>query len=80
MSARRHCHAKEDELNYRLEGEPILTINAGETTMTPADCAGFKGGSGDVVCLEIGDHTPGNTVVSRDHDSETAMTAVALLA
>jgi uncharacterized cupin superfamily protein len=58
--------------------------------MTPADCAGFKGGTGDarhrandgtgdVVCLEIGDHAPGNTVVSRDHDIAPSVTAVALL-
>jgi uncharacterized cupin superfamily protein len=79
MSALRHFHAKQDELIYILEGEPILISNAGETAMRPGDCAGFKSGTGDarhlvnrgtsdVVYLEIGDRTPGDRVVYPDDD------------
>ncbi len=81
MSALRHSHAKQDELVYILEGEPVLITDAGETPMQPGDCAGFKCGTGDahhlvnrgardVVYLEIGDRTPGDawfipTTISR---------------
>jgi uncharacterized cupin superfamily protein len=84
MSALRHFHARQDELIYILEGAPILITNAGERQMKPGDCAGFKCGTGDahhlvnrgtsdVVYLEIGDRTPGDTVVYPDDDIEAGL-------
>jgi uncharacterized cupin superfamily protein len=83
ISALRHCHAKQDELIYILEGEPVLITNAGETPMKPGDCAGFKSGTGDahhlvnrgatdVIYLEIGDRTAGESVTYPDDDLELA--------
>jgi uncharacterized cupin superfamily protein len=79
MSALRHAHAKQDELVYVLEGDAILIMNAGETKLAPGDCAGFRAGTGDahhlvnrgtkdVVYLEIGDRTPGESVDYPDDD------------
>jgi uncharacterized cupin superfamily protein len=82
VSALRHRHAKQDELVYILEGEPVLVTDAGETPMKPGDCAGFKAGgdahqlvnrgAGDVLYLEIGDRTPGDGVVYPDDDLHLA--------
>jgi uncharacterized cupin superfamily protein len=85
ISALRHSHAKQDELVYILEGEPTLVTNAGETKLAPGDCAGFRAGAGDahhlvnrttkdVVYLEVGDRTPGESVDYPDDD--IAMTTV----
>ena len=63
----------------------MLITDAGETQMKPGDCAGFRAGSGDahqlvnrgtreVVYLEIGDRTPGESVVYPDDDLAMAMT------
>ena len=84
ISAMRHSHAKQDELVYILEGEPVLVTDAGETPLKPGDCAGFKCGTGDahhlvnrgktdVVYLEIGDRTPGDSVVYPDDDIALAV-------
>ncbi len=84
VSALRHSHAKQDELVYILEGEPVLITDAGETPMQPGDCAGFKCGTGDahhlvnrgardVVYLEIGDRTPGDAVDYPDDDIEAGL-------
>jgi uncharacterized cupin superfamily protein len=79
VSALRHAHAKQDEFVYILEGTPTLITNDGETQLSPGFCAGFKAGSGnahhlvnksetDVLYLEIGDRTPGETVTYPDDD------------
>ncbi len=79
LSALRHGHTLQDEFVYILEGNPTLITNAGETQLAPGMCAGFKGGSGDahhlvnrtdadVVYLEIGDRTPGDSVHYPDDD------------
>mgnify|MGYP001564351029 CR=1 FL=1 len=71
-SALRHAHAKQDEFVYVLEGEAALITDAGETKLKPGMCAGFKAGTGDahhlvnrstsdVVFLEVGDRTPGDS-------------------
>jgi uncharacterized cupin superfamily protein len=84
VSALRHSHAKQDELIYIVEGEPVLITDAGETKMKAGDCAGFRAGSGDahhlvnrgktnVVYLEIGDRTPGEAVVYPDDDLDMAV-------
>jgi uncharacterized cupin superfamily protein len=84
VSALRHAHTKQDELIYILKGEPVLITDAGETKMKPGDCAGFKAGTGNahqlvnrgtvaVLYLEIGDRTPGESVVYPDDDLDLAM-------
>jgi uncharacterized cupin superfamily protein len=72
-SALRHAHALQDEFVYVLEGTPTLVTDAGETPLSPGICAGFPHGTGDahhlvnrseadVLYLEIGDRTPGDSV------------------
>ena len=84
-SALRHAHSKQDELVYILEGEPTLITNGGETDLGPGMCAGFKAGSGDahhlvnrtskdVVFLEVGDRSAGDTVTYPDDDLEARLT------
>lgn len=79
LSAARHSHSLQDEFVYVLEGTPILITNGGETLLHPGMCAGFKAGTGDahqlvnrtgedVLYLEIGDRTPGDTVSYPDDD------------
>src|SRR5690349_10034602 len=79
QSALRHAHGKQDEFVYILEGEAVLITNAGETVLRPGMCAGFKAGTGDahhminrtkkdVVFLEVGDRSPGDTVSYPDDD------------
>jgi uncharacterized cupin superfamily protein len=78
-SALRHAHTKQDEFVYILEGRPTLITDAGRTMLKPGMCAGFKAGTGDahhlvnesaedVVYLEIGDRTPGETATYPDDD------------
>ena len=78
-SALRHAHAKQDEFVYVLEGEATLITDAGETRLKPGMCAGFKAGAGDahhlrnrtqkdVVFLEVGDRSAGDSVSYPDDD------------
>jgi uncharacterized cupin superfamily protein len=78
-SALRHAHALQDEFIYILEGTPVLVTDAGETPLSPGICAGFPCGTGDahhlvnrgtedVVYLEVGDRTPGDSVDYPDDD------------
>lgn len=84
ISALRHAHTKQDELVYILEGRPSLVTDAGEVVLEPGMCVGFKAGTGDahhlinrgttdVVYLEVGDRTPGDSASYPDDD----ITAVA---
>src|SRR5215813_14535791 len=79
ISALRHAHSKQDEFVYILAGRPLLLTDHGETPLAPGMCAGFKAGSGhghhlinptdeDVVYLELGDRTPGDSVTYPDDD------------
>ena len=79
MSALRHAHTKQDEFVYILEGAPVLVTDAGETPLKPGMCAGFKAGTGDahhlvnrsgadVVFIEVGDRSAGDTVTYPDDD------------
>ena len=79
QSALRHSHAKQDELVYILEGNPTLITDEGRTPLRPGMCAGFRAGTGnahhlvnetdrDVVYLEIGDRTPGESAIYPDDD------------
>ena len=78
-SALRHAHAKQDEFVYLLEGEVVLITDAGETVLKAGMCAGFKAGTGDahhlhnrsqkdVVLLEVGDRSVGDSVSYPDND------------
>jgi uncharacterized cupin superfamily protein len=84
VSALRHAHSRQDEFIYILEGNPTLVTDAGETALAPGMCAGFKAGSGDahhlinhthddVVYLEVGDRTPGDTGSYPDDDLQAAV-------
>jgi uncharacterized cupin superfamily protein len=79
VSALRHAHTIQDEFVYIFEGRATLVTDAGRTVLEPGMCAGFKGGTGDahhlmnetaedVVYLEIGDRTPGDTTTYPDDD------------
>lgn len=46
-SSHRHWHEGEDEFIYILEGEVLLTDDAGDHLMTAGQCAGFKAGNGN---------------------------------
>ena len=83
-SALRHYHSKQDEFIYVLSGTATLITDAGETILTPGMCAGFKAGvpdghvlvnrgSEDVVYLEVGDRTPGDTAAYPDDDIAAEM-------
>lgn len=66
-----HRHTRQDEFIYVLEGEPTLVTETEEVTLQPGMCAGFPAqGSAhqlvnrtarEVVYLEIGDRTAGDT-------------------
>ena len=84
ISALRHAHSRQDEFIYILEGHPSLVTDAGETQLAPGMCAGFKAGSGDahhlqnrtgsdVVYLEVGDRTPGDTGTYPDDDLQAVV-------
>ena len=85
-SSQRHWHASEDEFVYILEGRPTLITDAGETVLEPGMCAGFKAGTGDghhlvnkskedVLYLEIGDRTPGDSAIYPDEDMQVVQDA-----
>lgn len=72
VSALHHAHSHQDEFIYIFEGHPTLIVGAEETELHPGMCAGFKAGTGqghhlenrttvDVVFLEVGDRSPGDT-------------------
>lgn len=84
VSALRHCHTKQDEFIFVLEGNPTLITEEGELQLEPGMCAGFKAGSGnghqlvnkslrDVIYLEIGDRTPDDTVTYPDDDLQAVL-------
>ncbi len=83
-SALRHAHMKQDEFVYILEGRPTLVTDAGRTPLKAGMCAGFRAGTGDahhlvnetdadVVYLEIGDRTPGESATYPDDDLAVVM-------
>ena len=79
VTALRHAHSTQDEFIYVLEGEAVLITDRGETALRPGMCAGFRAGNGDahhvhnrserdVVLLEVGSRSAGDTVVYPDDD------------
>ncbi len=84
ISALRHAHSRQDEFIYILQGHPTLYTDAGRTPLVPGMCAGFPAGTGDghhlinetdaeVVYLEIGDRTPGDTGTYPDDDLQALL-------
>ena len=84
VSSLRHAHTKQDEFIYVLEGNPTLHTDEGQTQLAPGMCVGFKAGTGnahrlvnntleDVVFLEVGDRTPGETGCYPDDDIQAAL-------
>ncbi len=80
-TALRHWHTRQDEFVYVLEGTPTLVTDGAETLLAPGMCAGFKAGapnghhiinrtSADVVLLEVGDRTAGDSATYPDDDLE----------
>jgi uncharacterized cupin superfamily protein len=78
-SALRHWHTCQDEFIYVLEGEVTLVTNSGEEVLQPGMVAGFPAGdadghhlvnrsNADVVYLEIGDRTSGDSANYPDDD------------
>jgi len=83
-SALRHAHTRQDEFVYILAGTPTLITDQGETLLKPGMCAGFKAGSGDahhlvnrsnldVLYLEIGDRTAGDSATYPDDDLQALL-------
>ena len=83
-SALRHAHSKQDEFVYILAGHPVLITDQGETPLFPGMCAGFKAGTGnghqlvnraneDVLYLEVGDRTAGDSGTYPDDDLQAIL-------
>jgi len=83
-SALRHAHTRQDEFIYILQGNPVLITDAGETQLCAGMCAGFKFGTGnahqllncsgeEVIYLEVGDRSAGDTAVYPDDDLQAAL-------
>jgi uncharacterized cupin superfamily protein len=84
VSALRHCHTRQDEFIYILEGHPTLRTDEGETRLAPGMCAGFRAGTGNahqlvnntaemVVYLEVGDRTSGDQGSYPDDDIQAEL-------
>ena len=82
QSALFHRHSRQDEFIYILAGAPILITDETESQLEPGDCAGFPAGGtahqlvnrtdADVVYLEIGDRTAGDTAEYPRDDLQAA--------
>lgn len=83
-SALRHAHSTQDEFVYILAGHPLLITDLGATQLHPGMCAGFKAGTGnghhlinrtgdEVVYLEVGDRTHGDSVSYPDDDLKAVL-------
>jgi uncharacterized cupin superfamily protein len=51
-SSQRHWHSHEDEFVQVISGELVLVTDAGDETMGPGDCAGFKAGDRNGHCFQ----------------------------
>lgn len=51
-SSQRHWHEKEDEFIYVLDGEIVLSDDAGDHVLSPGMVAGFKANTGNGHCLK----------------------------
>lgn len=82
-SALRHYHARQDEFVYIVSGTPTLVTDNERRVLQPGMCAGFAAGEAnahclvnetdqDVVYLEVGDRTPGDSVTYPDDDLQAS--------
>src|SRR5436190_21560940 len=72
VSSLHHCHSRQDEFIYVLEGEPVLCTNEVETQLRPGVVAGVAAEDTshhlenrtdrDCVILEVGDRAEGDEV------------------
>jgi len=70
VSALHHCHSRQDEFIYILEGEPTLFLGDTTQRLSPGMCIGFPAAgqahhlkndtAADVVILEVGDRSAGD--------------------
>jgi uncharacterized cupin superfamily protein len=84
-SALLHRHSRQDEFVFVLEGAPTLVTDVGEIALRPGMCAGFLAGGvahrlvnrtqADVLYLEIGDRTAGDTSEYPDDDLSATLGA-----
>lgn len=83
-SALRHAHSRQDEFIYVLQGNPVLITDGGEMQLAAGMCAGFKFGTGnahqllnrsseEVLYLEVGDRSVGDTAAYPDDDLQAVM-------
>ncbi|MGC2458948.1 MAG: cupin domain-containing protein [Gallionellaceae bacterium] len=83
-SALRHAHTRQDEFVFILQGHAVLITDSGETQLSAGMCAGFRLGTGnahqllnrsseEVIYLEVGDRSAGDTVVYPDDDLQGAL-------
>jgi uncharacterized cupin superfamily protein len=83
-SALRHAHSRQDEFVYIVQGNAVLITDAGETQLSAGMCAGFKSGTGnahqllnrsgeEVIYLEVGDRSAGDSAVYPDDDLQAAL-------
>lgn len=79
VSSLRHCHTKQDEFVYIVQGQPTLHTSEGQFVLSPGMCIGFPAGTGNahnlhnetpdvVLYLEVGDRAPGDEVSYPDDD------------
>jgi uncharacterized cupin superfamily protein len=83
MSSLMHRHDKQDELIFILEGQPTLVTDQGEFELQSGMCAGFPAqglahhlinrSASDVVYLEIGDRSPGDSAAYPNDDLEAVL-------
>ncbi len=84
VSALRHAHSKQDEFVYIVQGYPTLHTDEGKQLLAPGMCAGFRAGTGnahrlsnetgeDVIYIEIGDRTAGDSAEYPDDDLKALM-------
>jgi len=84
VSSLRHAHSKQDEFVYIVQGHPTLHTDEGKQLLAPGMCAGFRAGTGnahrlsnetgeDVIYIEIGDRTAGDSAEYPDEDLKALM-------
>ena len=82
-SSQRHWHTEQDEFIYVVSGEFTLVTDAGDETLRPGDCAGFKAGdenghhlqnrsSADATFLEMGTRPPNDGAYYSDIDMKVS--------
>jgi len=84
QSALMHQHSRQDEFVYILSGEPTLKTDEGDMAMSAGMCAGFPAAglahhlvnetNEDVVYLEIGDRTKGDSGTYPNDDLKAELT------